>query len=127
MAARHQALWTEDEPFDFEGRFYNIKKGDLEPKPIQKPYPVVMYAGGSTKAAFRRAALRRQLRRLQLARGRGLRARVEPLRGLARNEFGRDLKVWCNAYVLQGDTEKTRAPLPPLREQEGRLGAVDNC
>src|ERR1700754_3763981 len=30
-------LWTRDEPFDFEGRFYNIKKGFLQPKPIQRP------------------------------------------------------------------------------------------
>ena len=42
-------LWTRDEPFDFDGRFYQIKKGYLEPKPIQKPFPAVMNAGGSEK------------------------------------------------------------------------------
>ena len=46
-------LWTEDEEFDFEGRFYNIKKGYLAPKPIQRPHPVIMNAGGSdTGRAF---------------------------------------------------------------------------
>ena len=29
-------LWTRDEMFDFEGRFFHIKKGYLEPKPIQQ-------------------------------------------------------------------------------------------
>jgi alkanesulfonate monooxygenase SsuD/methylene tetrahydromethanopterin reductase-like flavin-dependent oxidoreductase (luciferase family) len=42
-------LWTSEEEFDYEGKFYKIKKGWLQPKPIQKPYPVVMNAGGSDK------------------------------------------------------------------------------
>jgi alkanesulfonate monooxygenase SsuD/methylene tetrahydromethanopterin reductase-like flavin-dependent oxidoreductase (luciferase family) len=40
-------LWTEHEEFDFDGRFYRIKKGSLAPKPIQHPHPVIMNAGGS--------------------------------------------------------------------------------
>ena len=32
-------LWTEDESFDHEGRFYKITKGYLQPKPIQAPLP----------------------------------------------------------------------------------------
>ncbi len=32
-------LWTEDEEFDFDGKFYQIKKGYLEPKPTQEPRP----------------------------------------------------------------------------------------
>ena len=27
-------LWTEDEEFDYQGKFYNIRKGWLQPKPI---------------------------------------------------------------------------------------------
>ena len=42
-------LWSEEEEFDYEGRFYQIKKGYLEPKPIQRPFPAVMNAGGSDK------------------------------------------------------------------------------
>ena len=40
-------LWTEDEEFDFDGKHFQIKKGYLAPKPIQKPFPVVMNAGNS--------------------------------------------------------------------------------
>ena len=32
-------LWTEEEPFDHEGRFYKIKQGVLQPKPLQNPTP----------------------------------------------------------------------------------------
>jgi alkanesulfonate monooxygenase SsuD/methylene tetrahydromethanopterin reductase-like flavin-dependent oxidoreductase (luciferase family) len=46
-------LWTEDDEFDFDGRFYQIKKGYIAPKPIQRPHPVIMNAGGSdTGRAF---------------------------------------------------------------------------
>jgi FMNH2-dependent dimethyl sulfone monooxygenase len=40
-------LWTEDDSFDHEGRFFKIKKGYLAPKPIQHPYPAIMNAGAS--------------------------------------------------------------------------------
>ena len=43
-------LWTEDESFDHEGRFYKIKKGYLAPKPIQYPHPAIMNAGASELA-----------------------------------------------------------------------------
>ena len=42
-------LWTEDESFDHEGRFYKITKGYLQPKPIQTPHPAVMNAGASER------------------------------------------------------------------------------
>ena len=40
-------LWTEEEEWDFEGRFFNINKGFAEPKPLQQPFPAIMNAGGS--------------------------------------------------------------------------------
>ena len=30
-------LWTEDEEFDFEGKYYKIKKGDLRPSRSRSP------------------------------------------------------------------------------------------
>ena len=34
-------LWTEDDEFDYDGKFYQIKKGYLQPKPIAR-HPVIM-------------------------------------------------------------------------------------
>src|SRR5215211_9129607 len=31
-------LWTEDDEFDFDGKYFKIRKGYLAPKPIQKPF-----------------------------------------------------------------------------------------
>jgi dimethylsulfone monooxygenase len=40
-------LWTETEEFDHRGRFFEVPAGVSEPKPLQKPYPVIMNAGTS--------------------------------------------------------------------------------
>lgn len=37
-------LWTEDE-VTFNGRFYEAKGAVLEPKPVQKPYPRLLFGG----------------------------------------------------------------------------------
>jgi FMNH2-dependent dimethyl sulfone monooxygenase len=42
-------LWQQ-KTFSHEGRFYTVRDAVLEPKPIQKPRPVV-YAGGESEAA----------------------------------------------------------------------------
>lgn len=38
--------WTEQD-FDHDGAFYHIRGGFLQPKPIQKPHPVLINAGNS--------------------------------------------------------------------------------
>ncbi len=39
-------LWTEQD-FDHDGEYYKVKRGYLLPKPVQKPYPVILNAGAS--------------------------------------------------------------------------------
>src|SRR5438105_1904841 len=43
-------MWTEDEPFEFEGRFYLLKGAVCEPKPVQRPHPPVLIGAGGPKA-----------------------------------------------------------------------------
>jgi FMNH2-dependent dimethyl sulfone monooxygenase len=40
-------LWTEEEPFDFDGKYFSVHQAQAHPKPIQKPYPVLVNAGNS--------------------------------------------------------------------------------
>ena len=42
--------WTSDQPFDFEGEFYNVRKAFSEVKPLQKPHPPVYFGGLSGPA-----------------------------------------------------------------------------
>jgi probable F420-dependent oxidoreductase len=49
-----RGLWTEAEP-EFHGRYFSFGPVKFEPKPIQKPYPPIVF-GGETETALRRAA-----------------------------------------------------------------------
>src|SRR5207248_11476589 len=40
-------LWTEHDEWDFEGTYFRIERGFLEPKPLQQPHPPIMNAGRS--------------------------------------------------------------------------------
>ena len=48
-----KALWTETR-VDFDGRFWQLEGGGMEPKPFQKPHPPLWF-GGSHPNALRRA------------------------------------------------------------------------
>lgn len=41
-------LWTEHEPFDFDGRIHQLLGAHCNPKPIQQPGPPIMIGGRST-------------------------------------------------------------------------------
>ena len=51
-------LYTEDDPIDVDGRWYQMRDAYIKPKPIQQPYPVVVNAGLSPAGAIRREACR---------------------------------------------------------------------
>jgi FMNH2-dependent dimethyl sulfone monooxygenase len=46
-----RGMWTEEE-FSFEGRYYKVEKAHLEPKPVNRPGPM-LYAGGESEDAKR--------------------------------------------------------------------------
>jgi alkanesulfonate monooxygenase SsuD/methylene tetrahydromethanopterin reductase-like flavin-dependent oxidoreductase (luciferase family) len=41
-------LWTEDEPFDFPGRYVQLVGAYGNPKPVQRPHPPILIGGRST-------------------------------------------------------------------------------
>lgn len=45
-------IWTEDKPFDHEGKYYRFSNGFSEVKPAQKPH-VPIYFGGASEAALK--------------------------------------------------------------------------
>ena len=100
-------LWTEDDEFDHEGKFYKIKRGYLQPKPIQAPYPAIMNAGSSERgrhfAAKHCDLVYTQLRTHDIE---TCRAHVDAYKRLAREEYGREIGVWTLAFIVQGETEK---------------------
>ncbi len=49
-----KVLWTEEYP-QFHGEFCNFPPVGLYPKPVQKPYPPILF-GGESEPALRRSA-----------------------------------------------------------------------
>jgi alkanesulfonate monooxygenase SsuD/methylene tetrahydromethanopterin reductase-like flavin-dependent oxidoreductase (luciferase family) len=99
-------LWTAEEDFDHDGRFYQIKKGYLQPKPIQMPFPPIMNAGASERG--RHFAVKNCDLVFTLIRTHDYdvnAAHVAAYHKLAREEYGRSIKVWTHAVVVQGETE----------------------
>jgi FMNH2-dependent dimethyl sulfone monooxygenase len=100
-------LWQDDEKFDFEGKFYRMKGSYLQPKPIQQPYPVIMNAGSSERG--RRFACQHcdlvftNIRSHDIATNT---AHVAAYHKLARETYGREVRVWSNATIVQAETKK---------------------
>jgi alkanesulfonate monooxygenase SsuD/methylene tetrahydromethanopterin reductase-like flavin-dependent oxidoreductase (luciferase family) len=46
-------LWSEDQPFDFHGRCYQLKGAICAPKPVQRPRPPIMIGAGGERSALR--------------------------------------------------------------------------
>lgn len=98
-------LWTSEDEFNFNGRWFNIQKGFQMPKPLHTPCPPLINAGGSPRGqefaarycdvafitvdADDLAATERQ---------------VTAYRELAKRDYNRDIQVWSIAYVIQRDT-----------------------
>ena len=121
-------LWTREEEFDFDGRFYRIKAGWLAPKPIQKPYPVVMNAGGSDKGReFVSRFCDVAFTALVSHEPDAMAAQVAAYKRAAWEARRVELPVWTNAYIVQGETEKeARDFFHHYVHDEGDWEACDN-
>ncbi|MGO9045641.1 MAG: LLM class flavin-dependent oxidoreductase, partial [Xanthobacteraceae bacterium] len=100
-------LWTEDEEFDHEGKYYKIVKGYLQPKPIQQPFPAIMNAGGSERGrhfACKHCDL--VFTALGSPDFEKNKAQIESYRKLAREEYGREVAIWSSANIIQAETEQ---------------------
>ena len=120
-------LWAEQEEFDFEGEFYTITRGYLEPKPIQMPYPVIMSAAfsslGRDWAAQHADVVFVYMQSTDIDLCAGL---VKAYKDKAR-EYGREIEVWTVAYVVQGETEQdARDLLHEYVDEKGDWEAAEN-
>lgn len=102
-----QQLWSRDEAFDYEGQFYSIKSGISLPKPLQKPFPPIMNAGGSDRGrAFAAKYADMAFVIVKSEDPAQIRAEADLYRRTAREDYGRDLQIWSYAYVVQRESEQ---------------------
>jgi alkanesulfonate monooxygenase SsuD/methylene tetrahydromethanopterin reductase-like flavin-dependent oxidoreductase (luciferase family) len=98
-------LWTETDEVDFDGRFLQVRGGVSTPKPVQKPLPPIMNAGGSERGR-QFAAKHADVAFVVLPDDdpATIRSQVESYKRLAKSDFGREIQVWAYALVIQGNT-----------------------
>jgi len=97
-------IWTETEPFDHDGDFFQMQNVRAMPKPISKPWPTTMCAGQSGAGldfAVRHADyLFRGIQVMDTAK--------DELKKVQQNaaDLGRKVGIFTNAYVVCRPTEK---------------------
>ena len=97
-------IWAED-TFDFDGQYFQLPGVHSEPKPVQRPGPVIMSAGQSPAgSAF--AARHADLQFIFLPDITQTAPTVAVLKAKAREQHGRDIKVMSLANVVCRETEQ---------------------
>ena len=121
-------LWTSEEEFNYDGKYYNVKNAICGPLPIQKPHPVVMSAGASPRGReFAAKYADVAFTNLEEHNLEYMKGRVAQYKKYAREEFGRDIKVWMNAYIFQGETEaEAQKDWDYCVKEKGDYVAADN-
>ncbi|VVJ16250.1 Uncharacterised protein [Amycolatopsis camponoti] len=111
-------LWTDDEPFDFDGEYVKLKGAFGNPKPVQRPHPPIMI-GGRASATLRVVAEHADLWNIP---GGG---DIEDLAGRSRlldrycAEIGRDPASITRSIFLPVDYDKPAATREKIEEAVG--------
>jgi alkanesulfonate monooxygenase SsuD/methylene tetrahydromethanopterin reductase-like flavin-dependent oxidoreductase (luciferase family) len=111
-------LWTEDEPFDFDGEHVKLKGAFGNPKPVQRPHPPIMI-GGRASATLRVVAEHADLWNIP---GGG---DIDDLAGRSRlldrfcAEIGRDPAEITRSIFLPVDYDKPAATREKIEEAPG--------
>ena len=100
-------LWTADEEFDYEGRYFDIKGAISKPKPIQKPFPPIMSAN-SSEVGLHFAAKHADLSfiGIRTSERSEWKALVDRQKNLARDDYGRALEIWIHGSVICRPTQR---------------------
>lgn len=97
-------VWTEDQPFDHEGRFYRFEQAWSEVKPRQRPH-VPIYFGGASAAALEVAGKHADVYALWGESKQGVADLIGRVRAEAA-KHGREVRFSVSFRPILADTEK---------------------
>jgi alkanesulfonate monooxygenase SsuD/methylene tetrahydromethanopterin reductase-like flavin-dependent oxidoreductase (luciferase family) len=100
-------LWTCPAEFDHSSPRFRMKKAISRPQPVQPGGIPIMNAALSS-VGMRFSAKHSQVGLVSLHGNdpEGWRPHVENYKRMAREEFGREIQIWTNCSVVQGDTQR---------------------
>jgi alkanesulfonate monooxygenase SsuD/methylene tetrahydromethanopterin reductase-like flavin-dependent oxidoreductase (luciferase family) len=119
-------LWTTPGESDYSGEYIEVHGGFSEPKPVQDPYPVIMNAGtspaGRAFAAAHSDLIFAGLTNLETAA-----EQVADIKRQAREERGRDIRVFGRGHIVCRDSERQASADWDLIHSElaDRAGAIE--
>ncbi len=98
-------FWESQDPFDFDGRFYQIKNSVSQPKPVQRR-PAIMNAGLSGRGRDF-ACKHADIIFTHVSDDRdAAQAAIAGMRSYARETYGREIQVWSHGYAVIRETEQ---------------------
>lgn len=122
-----QRIWSAEEEFDFDGRYFRARAVLSEPRPLQRHRPVVMNAGFSPAGrdfAARHADVTFAMVPDVAAAGR----LVPPLKQEVRSRYRRELLVFAGAHVVCAPTDaQARADYDRMVNEFGDHEAARNA
>ncbi|MEJ2863616.1 LLM class flavin-dependent oxidoreductase [Actinomycetospora flava] len=116
-------LWTEDEPFDVDGRWTSAWSALSKPKPVRRP---LLINAGTSPAGVDFTARHCDISLASRNALEGSDTFVGDIRTTAREKYGRDLRVINVAHVICADTEKEARRRRELLAENGDKVAADN-
>jgi alkanesulfonate monooxygenase SsuD/methylene tetrahydromethanopterin reductase-like flavin-dependent oxidoreductase (luciferase family) len=99
-------LWTDEQEWSFDGKFFHIRGGFSQPKPIQPSVPVMNAGASPVGARFAARHADMVFTGVSADDEEAGQARVAEIRRLAREEFARDLQVWTSCAIVCRPTER---------------------
>lgn len=116
-------LWTEDEPFDHDGKWTSAWSALSKPKPVRRP---LLINAGTSPAGVDFTARQCDITLSSRNTIEGSDAFVADIKARAREGHGRDLRVVNVAHVICADTEKEAWRRRELLAEHGDEVAADN-
>jgi dimethylsulfone monooxygenase len=98
-------VWSDPEPFDFDGEYLHVHEAVSEPKPLQQPAPPIMSAGTS-ELGRRFAGRHADINFVHLPSLEEMPPIVARAKADAREDSGRDVQIYSSAYIVVADTEE---------------------
>jgi dimethylsulfone monooxygenase len=119
-------LFTTEGERDYEGRFFKMPGGFSEPKPVQRPYPVIMNAGTSS-AGREFAAKHSDLIFAGLTRPDTAAKQIGEIKQLAREKHDREIRVFARGHIVCRESEEeARAEYDRVHKQAADIQGARN-
>ena len=124
-----KGLWSAEDTFTYEGKYYSIKDAHLHPKPVQRPNPI-LYAGGESPRGKQTIVDKCDAYVMHGGTVEEISAKIEGMKQ-QRSEAGREpfSAFGLAAYVVCRDTEEEVAEelarITDVKESSGYAGYND--